>query len=101
MTPIAERIAEAASDYKMAVENDGFAAEYGGVEALRQILFALVVEWEGVTDQLYQVWDFAKGQAQSYHSTRAAAEEKAKALNAQSAFDANGLPRYVAGEAND
>lgn len=50
MTSIAERVAEAASDYKMACENDGFAAEYGGVEALRQILFALVVEWEGVAD---------------------------------------------------
>lgn len=54
-----------------------------------------------MSDQHYQVWDYAKGQAQSYHSTRAAAEEKATQLNAQSAFDANGLPRYVAGEAND
>lgn len=50
MKSIAEQVAEAASDYKMALRNDGFAAEYGGVEVLRQILFDLVEQWEGVAD---------------------------------------------------
>ena len=47
---IEERIAEAASDYKMGIENDGFACEYGGVDKLRADLFALVEEWEGEID---------------------------------------------------
>jgi hypothetical protein len=41
------RIAEAASDYRMGLMNDGFAAEYGGTDKLRSILYALLDEWEG------------------------------------------------------
>jgi len=47
---IEERIAEAASDYKMGIENDGFASECGGADKLRSDLFALVEEWEGEID---------------------------------------------------
>ena len=47
---IETRIAEAASDYKMALANEGFAAENGGVDKLRNDLFALVAEWEGEID---------------------------------------------------
>lgn len=43
---IEEKIAEAASDYKLALENDGFAEEYGGVAALRKELFELVELWD-------------------------------------------------------
>lgn len=44
------QVAEAASDYKLALENEGFAAECGGVEKLREGLFALVEQWE-MTDE--------------------------------------------------
>ena len=47
---IETRIAEAASDYKMGLANDGFASENGGAEKLRSDLFALVEEWEGEID---------------------------------------------------
>lgn len=39
-------ITEAASDYKLATENDGFAEEFGGIEAIREELFRLVAVWE-------------------------------------------------------
>lgn len=45
------KIAEAASDYKMALANEGFAAQYGGIESLKGELFALVTEWEGVEEE--------------------------------------------------
>ena len=48
---IEERIAEAASDYKTALGNEGFAAEYGGVDKLRDELFALVDEWGMATNE--------------------------------------------------
>lgn len=47
---IETRIVEAASDYKMGLANEGFAAENGGVDKLRDELFALVDEWEGEID---------------------------------------------------
>lgn len=40
------RIAEAASDYKLGLENSGFANVHGGVEALQAELFELVAQWE-------------------------------------------------------
>jgi len=40
------RITEAASDYKMALTNSGFADEHGGVNALKKSLFDLVEGWE-------------------------------------------------------
>lgn len=43
---IQQRITDAASDYKMGLENQGFADEYGGVDKLREELFTLVTEWE-------------------------------------------------------
>lgn len=41
-----QRICYAASDYRMAHENDGFANEFGGLDALRNELFSLVEQWE-------------------------------------------------------
>lgn len=60
---IETRIAEAASDYKMALANEGFAAENGGADKLRDDLFALVVEWEGETADACGVsrWDAGVG----------------------------------------
>ena len=46
MKSIERQIAEAASDYKLAVENTMFAEEYGGIEKLREELFMLVSEFE-------------------------------------------------------
>lgn len=48
---IETRIAEAASDYKMGLANEGFAVENGGVDKLRADLFALVEAWEGELDE--------------------------------------------------
>jgi len=45
------RIAEAASDYKLGLENEGFANEFGGIDKLRAELFLLVTEWEGDADE--------------------------------------------------
>lgn len=44
---IETRLTEAASDYKLGLENEWFANECGGIEKLRADLFALVTEWEG------------------------------------------------------
>lgn len=46
MRSIEMRIAEAASDYKMALKNDGFADEFGGRGKLLSDLFRLVDLWE-------------------------------------------------------
>lgn len=51
MKSLEQRIVEAASDYKMGVANDGFAEQYGGLAALRNELFKLVIEWEGEVDE--------------------------------------------------
>lgn len=56
---------------------------------------------DGVTEQLYQVWDWQKGDVHSYHADRQAAVDEATRLNAVQAMDGNGLLRYQAGEAND
>lgn len=48
---IETRVAEAASDYKMGLDNEGFANECGGVDKLRDDLFALVDEWGGELDE--------------------------------------------------
>lgn len=47
MKTLEEYIAESASDYKLGLENDGFAEQFGGIDALRDELFSLVTEWEG------------------------------------------------------
>lgn len=54
-----------------------------------------------MTEQLYQVWDWHKNEVQSFHSGKMSADETARLLNAQTAMDWNGLPRYQAMEAND
>lgn len=51
MRMIEQQIVEAASDYKMATENEGFADAHGGEPALRAELFRLVREWEGYIDE--------------------------------------------------
>ncbi len=56
---------------------------------------------DGVTEQLYQVWDWQQFNVHSYHADRQAAVDEATRLNAVQAMDWNGLPRYQAGEAND
>lgn len=40
------KVNEAASDYLMALDNDGFAAEFGGVDALLQALREAQYAWE-------------------------------------------------------
>ena len=40
------RITEAASDYKLALQNESFAEQYGGADALRKELLDLVSIWE-------------------------------------------------------
>lgn len=47
MKPIELAITEAASDYKMALKNTGFADYCGGIDAVRERLLKLVTEWEG------------------------------------------------------
>jgi hypothetical protein len=41
-----QKVCDAASDYLIANENQGFANEYGGVEALREQLFKRVANLE-------------------------------------------------------
>lgn len=48
-----EQIAFAASDYRMATMNEGFANEFGGLDYLRSKLFSLVDQWENRPDNLY------------------------------------------------
>ena len=40
------KIAEAASDYLLGLENEGFAEEFGGVEQLKKELAIAVAEYE-------------------------------------------------------
>lgn len=41
-----KKIAEAASDYKMGLNIPEFADNFGGIDKLREELFALVTQWE-------------------------------------------------------
>lgn len=52
-------------------------------------------------EQLFQVWDWKLNQAYSFHTEKVAADVAAKRLNALTAMDWNGLPRFQAMEAND
>lgn len=47
------QIAEAASDFKLGLSNSDFAAQFGGVDKLRNRLFDLVEKWENQPED----WD--------------------------------------------
>lgn len=47
-------------------------------------------EMGGTMQQLYQVWDWQKNEAHSYHADWRAAVNEAKRLNSQQAMDWNG-----------
>lgn len=51
--------------------------------------------------QLFQVWDWTRNQPHSFHREKVFAEETAARLNAGTAMDSNGLPRWQVMEAND
>jgi len=51
--------------------------------------------------QLFQVWDWTRNQPHSFHREKVFAEETAAKLNAGTAMDSNGLPRWQVMEAND
>jgi len=51
--------------------------------------------------QLFQVWDWTRNQPHSFHREKVFAEETATRLNAGTAMDSNGLPRWQVMEAND